>query len=147
MMAHRTKISPLVALAAGLIATPLLAGTAMAQMASQTAGGPAAAPATSDGMSTQAIPVQQISSKTITKAGKALHNVLAINQRYGAKLSKVTNPADKQKLVANAKEKAMGAIAGQGLSVNQYNEVLASAQQNPAVRAQLLSAAGVQAKD
>lgn len=160
-MEHRTRTLPFAAIAAGLLATPLLAGTAFAQMAAQPGAthGTAAAmtpPAATSGTGTasqgtaspgmQTMPAEPISHATIQKAGKALHNVLAINQQYGAKLSGTTDSAAKQQLVAAAKQKAMGAIRNQGLSVNQYNEVLASAQQNPTVRQQLLSDAGVKAQ-
>ncbi|MHB1302795.1 MAG: DUF4168 domain-containing protein [Acidiphilium sp.] len=155
-MEHRTRTLPFAAIAVGLLATPLLAGTALAQMAAQpeTTHGTAAGmtpPAATSGAGTaspgmQTMPAEPISHATIQKAGKALHNVLAINQQYGAKLSGTTDSAAKQQLVAAAKQKAMGAIRNQGLSVNQYNEVLASAQQNPTVRQQLLSDAGVKAQ-
>ena len=146
MTTHRTRTLPFAALAAGLIATPLLAGTALAQMAAppapQGTGTSTMPPTTNPGM-----PAQPMSHATIAKAGHALRQVVAINKMYGNKLAKTSDPAAKQQLVAAAKQKAMGAITSHGLTVGQYNQVLASAEQNPAMRQQLLSAAGLPAKN
>ncbi|MCU4159598.1 DUF4168 domain-containing protein [Acidiphilium sp. AL] len=138
-MAHRTRTLPFAALAAGLIATPMLAGTALAQMTAPAAPQPR--------QSTGMMPAHPLSHATIAKAGHALRKVVAINKMYGDKLAKTTDPAAKQQLVATAKQKAMGAITRQGLTVGQYDQVLASAEQNPAMRQQLLSAAGISAKN
>ena len=159
-MAHRTRTLPFAALAAGLIATPLLAGTALAQMTAPAPASPQGSMTGGTGMSTgggtgtatmppstnRMMPAQQMSHATIAKAGHALRRVVAINKMYGDKLAKTTDPAAKQQLVATAKQKAMGAITREGLTVGQYNQVLASAEQNPAMRQQLLSAAGLPAQ-
>ena len=148
-MVYRTRVLPIAALAAGLATAPVLGGTAFAQMAAPpnppqgSQGGSQAMPPATD----QTMPAQQMSQATITKAGHALRNVVAINKMYGQKLSKTTDPAAKQQLVAAAKQKAMGAITSQGLTVGQYNQVLASAEQNPSMRQQLLNAAGITTKN
>ncbi|HEX7388624.1 MAG TPA: DUF4168 domain-containing protein [Acidiphilium sp.] len=132
-MTLHSRTLPFAALA-GLIATPFLTGIAMAQTsaASQSAQPPEVA-----------TPAQPITQGTITKAGHALRQVVAINKSYGNEAAKTSDSAEKQQLVAAAKQKAVGAITSQGLTVGQYNQVLASAQQNPGVRQQLLSAAGI----
>lgn len=122
---------------AGLAAAALLVGPAMAQTASPGDTG------SSSGM--RAVP--QVSPQTVSKAGKAMHNVLAINKSYGDKLQKTSDPAGKQELVAMAKQKATTAITDQGLTVGEYNQVLASARQNQSMRQQLLNAAGVTASN
>ncbi|EGO95746.1 DUF4168 domain-containing protein, partial [Acidiphilium sp. PM] len=86
------------------------------------------------------------SPQTIARAGKALHQVLEINHSYGAKLAHTTDPAGKQRLIASAKDKATTAITAQGLTVRQYDQVLAEARQNPALRARLFAAAGLPAQ-
>jgi hypothetical protein len=95
----------------------------------------------------RSMPAANVSRTTIAKAGKAMHQVMAINQSYGAKMSAATDPSTKAQIVAAAKQKAMAAISAQGLTVSQYNQVLASAQSNPAVRQQLLSTAGATANN
>jgi hypothetical protein len=123
MMAHRTRILPIAAvLAAGMLAVPAFA---------QTAGGTA--------------PAATVPPATMAKAGHALHDVMAINRSYGSKVAQTSDPAGKQRLITEAKQQAEGAIARDGLTIAEYKQVLATAQQNPAVRQQLLSAAGLPA--
>ena len=135
-MTDRTlfRASAVALIAAAMASAPALAAT----------GSPAAAaPAPTTG-SMSAAP--SASPQTIARAGKALHQVLEINHSYGAKLAHTTDPAGKQRLIASAKDKATAAITSQGLTVRQYDQVLAEARQNPALRARLLAAAGLPAQ-
>ncbi|WP_287835117.1 DUF4168 domain-containing protein [Acidiphilium sp.] len=135
-MTDRTlfRASAVALIAAAMAGAPALAAT----------GSPAAAaPAPTTG-SMSAAP--SASPQTIARAGKALHQVLEINHSYGAKLAHTTDPAGKQRLIASAKDKATAAITSQGLTVRQYDQVLAEARQNPALRARLFAAAGLPAQ-
>lgn len=135
-MTDRTlfRASAVALIAAAMAGAPALAAT----------GSPAAAaPAPTTG-SMSAAP--SASPQTIARAGKALHQVLEINHSYGAKLAHTTDPAGKQRLIAAAKDKASAAITAQGLTVRQYDQVLAEARQNPALRARLFAAAGLPAQ-
>ena len=135
-MTDRTlfRASAVALIAAAMAGAPALAAT----------GSPAAAaPAPATG-SMSAAP--SASPQTIARAGKALHQVLEINHSYGAKLAHTTDPAGKQRLIASAKDKATTAITAQGLTVRQYDQVLAEARQNPALRARLFAAAGLPAQ-
>lgn len=135
-MTDRTlfRASAVALVAAAMASAPALAAT----------GSPAAAaPAPTTG-SMSAAP--SASPQTVAKAGKALHQVLEINHSYGAKLAHTTDPAGKQRLIASAKDKATTAITAQGLTVRQYDQVLAEARQNPALRARLFAAAGLPAQ-
>ncbi len=135
-MTDRTlfRASAVALIAAAMAGAPALAAT----------GSPAAAaPAPTTG-SMSAAP--SASPQTVAKAGKALHQVLEINHSYGAKLAHTTDPAGKQRLIASAKDKATTAITAQGLTVRQYDQVLAEARQNPALRARLFAAAGLPAQ-
>ncbi|MEE3501600.1 DUF4168 domain-containing protein [Acidiphilium acidophilum] len=134
-MAHRNATISSIRLGAGLLAATLIAAPAFAQTMA-----PGTTPGTSSGTM---MPAGPASSATIAKAGRAMHDVMAINQRYAAKLTASTDPATKQQIVARAKQKAESAITSHGLSVGQYNQVLASAQSNPALRRQLLNDAGL----
>ncbi|HQT74495.1 MAG: hypothetical protein B7Z59_03200 [Acidiphilium sp. 37-67-22] len=130
------RASAVALFAAAFAASPALAATtspgAATPVPAPTTGSMAAAPAASP--------------QTVAKAGKALHQVLDINHTYGAKLAHTTNPAGKQRLIASAKSKATAAITAQGLTVRQYDQVLAEARQNPSMRAQLFAAAGLPAQ-
>ncbi len=135
-MTDRTlfRASAVALIAAAMASAPALAAT----------GSPAAAsPAPATG-SMSAAP--SASPQTVAKAGKALHQVLEINHSYGSKLAHTTDPAGKQRLIASAKDKATTAITAQGLTVRQYDQVLAEARQNPALRARLFAAAGLPAQ-
>lgn len=135
-MTDRTlfRASAVALIAAAMAGAPALAAT----------GSPAAAaPAPTTG-SMSAAP--SASPQTVAKAGKALHQVLEINHSYGSKLAHTTDPAGKQRLIASAKDKATTAITAQGLTVRQYDQVLAEARQNPALRARLFAAAGLPAQ-
>ena len=135
-MTDRTlfRASAVALIAAAMASAPALAAT----------GSPAAAaPAPTTG-SMSAAP--SASPQTIARAGKALHQVLEINHSYGAKLAHTTDPAGKQRLIASAKDRATAAITSQGLTVRQYDQVLAEARQNPALRARLFAAAGLPAQ-
>ena len=135
-MTDRTlfRASAVALIAAAMASAPALAAT----------GSPAAAaPAPTTG-SMSAAP--SASPQTIARAGKALHQVLEINHSYGAKLAHTTDPAGKQRLIASAKDKATAAITSQGLTIRQYDQVLAEARQNPALRARLFAAAGLPAQ-
>ena len=135
-MTDRTlfRASAVALIAAAMAGAPALAAT----------GSPAAAsPAPATG-SMSAAP--SASPQTVAKAGKALHQVLEINHSYGSKLAHTTDPAGKQRLIASAKDKATTAITAQGLTVRQYDQVLAEARQNPALRARLFAAAGLPAQ-
>jgi parvulin-like peptidyl-prolyl isomerase len=138
-MEQHTRFMSRLALAAGLVAIPLASGTALAQTATTH-------PVTPQAMG-RSMPAGNLSHATITKAGKALHEVMAINQSYKAKMSAATAPSTKNQILTAAKQKAMAAISAQGLTVSQYDQVLASAQNNPAVRQQLLSASGANANN
>ncbi len=135
-MTDRTlfRASAVALVAAAMASAPALAAT----------GSPAAAaPAPATGPMSAA---PSASPQTIARAGKALHQVLEINHSYGAKLAHTTDPAGKQRLIASAKDKATTAITAQGLTVRQYDQVLAEARQNPALRARLFAAAGLPAQ-
>lgn len=142
-MATRTKPLPLKtllgasALAAGFALAPLAGGVAHAQSA-QPNGGATAGAAMKGASQSAHVPQQEL-----TKAGHALKDVLQINHEYGAKLSQAKSKQQKHKIVTMARSKAKQAIKSDGLTVGQYNQVLAQARQNPKVREKLLAAAGI----
>jgi Domain of unknown function (DUF4168) len=81
-----------------------------------------------------------IPDDTINKAGAALHDVAQLNQKYGGQIQQAS-PAQKQTLSAQANAEAIQAIQSHGLSVEQYNGVIRTAQNDQQVKQRLLSAA------
>jgi hypothetical protein len=77
---------------------------------------------------------------TIHKAGAALHDVAAVNQKYLGQMEKAS-PDQKQNLSAQANAEAVQAIQSHGLSVDQYTSVIRTARNDPQVKQRLLSAA------
>lgn len=83
-----------------------------------------------------------ISDTEITQAGHTFHDVSKINQDYNARLSHTADAAARQQIINEDRQKGAEACARNGLTVNEYQRVLAVAQENPAVRQRLLTAAG-----
>lgn len=83
-----------------------------------------------------------ISDTEITQAGQTFHDVSKINRDYSAQLSRTADAAARQQIVNEDRQQGAAACARHGLTVSEYQRVLAVAQQNPAVRQRLLSAAG-----
>ena len=117
-MTFRVERFRFAAFAAGLIALPLLAGTAFAQ---------SAAP---------------VSHAQATQAGHAYRHVSKVNKRYSKKLAHTPRAAARHQTKALARQKAVGKIHRQGMSVHQYKHVVHTAHRNPVVRRQMLNAAG-----
>jgi len=78
----------------------------------------------------------------INQAGQTFHDVSKINQDYNARLSSTSDPTARQQIVNEDRQKGAEACARHGLTVNEYHRVLGVAQQDPAVRQRLLTAAG-----
>jgi len=81
-----------------------------------------------------------ISDGTISKAGAALHDIAAVNQKYLGEMQKAS-PEQKQTLSTQANAEAVQAIQSHGLSVDQYTSVIRTARNDPQVKQRLLSAA------
>jgi urocanate hydratase len=77
---------------------------------------------------------------TIGKAGAALHDVAKLQEKYQGKMESAS-PEQKQGLSAQANAEAVQAIQSHGLSVQEYSNVVRTAQNNPQVKQRLLSAA------
>jgi hypothetical protein len=99
--------------------------------------GLALAPALAVAQGTQSpvIPDQEIS-----KAGSALHDVAKLQQKYQPQMDSAS-PAQKQGLSEQANAEAVQAIQSHGLSVQEYSNVMRTAQTNPDVKQRLLQAA------
>jgi len=83
----------------------------------------------------------QPSEATVEKVGKALRNMSAIRQEYAAKAQSTKSQQEQKQLTDHAQSDMTKAISDQGLSVQQYNQVIQMAQADPNLKQRLLSAA------
>lgn len=81
------------------------------------------------------------SDEVIAKVGRAVGQVTAIGENYRDGLAIARSDAEKQELARQAEEAAVQAISDQGLSIAQYNRVVAAADDDPALEERLLEAA------
>ena len=91
----------------------------------------------------QARPEQQspqaqptISDEKLSAAAAAIGRVSSIRQSYEPKIA-AAPPADKQHMTEEANDAMKKAVADQGLSVDEYNSIIRTAQNDPSVRQKL----------
>jgi hypothetical protein len=82
-----------------------------------------------------------LSDATVRKAGAALHRVLQIRKDFSERMKAAPTPDQQHGLAQQAEGAAVEAVNRQGLSIEQYNEVIRKAQADPALRKRLLAAA------
>jgi hypothetical protein len=82
-----------------------------------------------------------IPHSTMRKAGAALRQIAVIQQDYTQRMKSAQTQNQRQALAQQAHSQAVQAINNQGLSVDQYNEVIREAQADPGTRQRLLAAA------
>ncbi|MGH6967714.1 MAG: DUF4168 domain-containing protein [Stellaceae bacterium] len=124
------KLSPLAAaFAAAALLTPLAAG---AQTSSTSLAPPAAATPAAPG------PAANVSDQQITQAAVAMRKVMDLRQTYDQRMDQA-KPEDRGRVAEEGQTAMKQAVANQGLSVERYNAILQLAQNDPNVRAKLLS--------
>jgi GTP1/Obg family GTP-binding protein len=117
---------------AGVVPAAMLA-TAMAL--------PAAAQQLS-GAPSGAVSGANMSDATVKKVGAALRQVAQVEQTYSQRLQSANTPEQKQDISKQASGAAVTAITQQGLTIDQYNQVIQAAQSDPALKQRVLAAAG-----
>jgi hypothetical protein len=85
-------------------------------------------------------PALSIPDSTIGKAGAALHDVADLQRKYQPRIE-AASPQQKQSLSEQANAEAVQAIQSHGLSIQEYSQVVRTAQNNPEVKQRLLDAA------
>jgi predicted ATPase with chaperone activity len=90
---------------------------------------------------TQIRPQGQSSSSTISDqklsaAAAAMGQVTTIRQSYEQRIAQAPS-SDKERLTDEANDALQKAVTDQGLSVDEYNTILQTAQNDPAIRQQL----------
>ena len=80
-------------------------------------------------------PSPAISDAKLNAAAAAIKQVSSIQQSYQRKIEAA--PSDKQRLTIEANDAMAKAVTDQGLSVEEYNSIISTAQNDPAVREKL----------
>jgi hypothetical protein len=81
-------------------------------------------------------PSASISDEKLNAAAVAIGQVTTIRQSYESKIA-AASPSDKQRLAKEANDALAKAVTDQGLSVDEYNNIIRTAQNDPAVRQKL----------
>ncbi len=85
-------------------------------------------------------PSAAIPDQTIGKAGAALHDVAKLQQKYQGEMASAS-PQQREGLSEKANAEAVEAIQSHGISVQDYSNVMRTAQNDPQVKQRLLDAA------
>jgi hypothetical protein len=132
---HRQVRTKIVGLAAALLAGSVPLTAIAQQMPGSTApSGPAVGAPSSEGAS-------QVPDATVQKAGAALRHIAQIRQGYSPQMSAATTPEQQQAVAQQAAAASERAITDQGLTVDQYNQVVRLALADPTFKQRLLAAA------
>jgi Domain of unknown function (DUF4168) len=121
------KSSFAAAVAAAALLAPFAAGA-------QTSGSSPAPSATAPATAGQA----KVSDQQITQAANAMQKVMTLRQAYSQRMAQAA-PADRGRVEQEGETAMKQAVTDQGLSVQQYNTILQTAQNDPSVRQKLLS--------
>ncbi len=81
-------------------------------------------------------PSMTISDEKLNAAAAAIGRVTDIRQSYEPKIA-AAPPANKQHMTEEANDAIKKAVADQGLSVDEYNSIIRTAQNDPSVRQKL----------
>jgi vacuolar-type H+-ATPase subunit H len=119
------------------LATAVVVATAVVPALAEQTGRDAAAPQ-APGATTQR--GEQLSDMTVQKVGKALRQAATIRQQYTDR-AQSKPPQQQEQLTEQAQGEMIKAINDQGLSVQQYNQVIQMAQADPTLKQRLLSVA------
>lgn len=82
-----------------------------------------------------------IPDELVTKVGRAVGQVALIREAYREGLTEIDNDEDREQLAERAEQAAMNVISDQGLTVNDYNRVVAAADDDDELEQRLLEAA------
>jgi LPS O-antigen subunit length determinant protein (WzzB/FepE family) len=86
-------------------------------------------------------PQTQVDDLTVHKVGAALRHVAAIRQEYLQQAQASKSVQQQSDLTTQAKQNMVKAISDQGLSVDQYEQVIHQAQNDPMLKQRLMAVA------
>jgi hypothetical protein len=90
---------------------------------------------------TPTAPGAALPDETVSKAGAALRQVTVIRQTYTPRIASASSDKEKQSLRQQAMDEAAKAVNDQGLSIDQYNQVMRLAEADPSLEQRLVTAA------
>jgi Domain of unknown function (DUF4168) len=142
--AIRTRLLQPLAASALIVAGLFLPPTASAQMNQPQASPPAQSPQTPSAQPPSAqrpspqapSPSPTISDQKLNAAAVAIGQVTSITQSYKRKIAEAP-PSDTQRITQEENTALEKAVTDQGLSVDEYNTIIRTAQNDPAVRQKL----------
>jgi hypothetical protein len=79
------------------------------------------------------LPSPTISDEKLKAAAAAIGQVTSVRQSYERKIAEAP-PSDKQRITGEANAALQKAVTDQGLSVDEYNTIIRTAQNDPTVR-------------
>jgi len=131
-------LQPLAAAAlivSGLIMTPAANAQMSTPQARPEQQSPQAQPPQAQSPQAQS-PSMTISDEKLNAAAAAIGRVTSIRQSYEPKIA-AAPPANKQHMTEEANDAMKKAVTDQGLSVDEYNSIIRTAQNDPSVRQKL----------
>lgn len=87
------------------------------------------------------LPNTDISDEIVTKVGKAIGQITAIRQAFKADMAAAETDDEQRDLAQRVELQAVTAVSDQGLSIEQYNDVVTAAEDDPDLEERLLTAA------
>ncbi|HTI82745.1 MAG TPA: DUF4168 domain-containing protein [Acetobacteraceae bacterium] len=107
---------------------------------------PAVAQKTGGGTAVQQAPAtatkgSQVSDAMVNRVGKAIRNISTIRQQYTQRAEASNSPQARQELNSEAQRDMAKAVSDQGLTLQQYDQVIQMAQADQTLRQRLLSVA------
>ena len=94
-------------------------------------------PASPQAQSPGQLPSPTISDQKLDAAAAAIGQVTSIKQSYEQKIAEAP-PSDKQRIADEANNALKKAVTDHGLSVDEYNTIVQTAQNDPAIRLKLV---------
>jgi hypothetical protein len=79
-----------------------------------------------------------LSDQKLDAAAAAIQRVATLQNNYRQRIAQAEEPADRERLVAEANNELEKAITEQGLSVEEYASILNAAREDPEVRGKIL---------
>ena len=83
-------------------------------------------------------PSASIPDNKLDAAAAAMKNVSMVKEDYGQRIAQAPDDSEKSRLSNEGGQALTKAVTDQGLSVEEYTEILRMAQNNPAVREKIL---------
>ncbi len=82
----------------------------------------------------------EVSDETVTQVGKAVAHILQLRETFEQSFAAAQTDEERQGLASQVESAALRVISDQGLTVTEYNEVLAAAQSDQDLEERVLSA-------